>query len=159
MYTAQARKNIVFRKIPESSWQQVLPMLEEERFGTNVAICHAGSLGDSMYIIAKGSVLLQLSDGDRERPLLILQTGEFFGERSVISPGLRLLTAKAIEATTLVRLRSESLQRLQKSSPEAHWDVVQSLMRLNDVKARIGSKDIQIILQAGARNGLYAPNK
>lgn len=86
------------RRIMTSHLARVLPNLSAARlaqaiaevnvvhYGPNSVIVQQGELADKFYLIAKGTVaILKTDENGEEVTERILQTGEYFGEREVVS--------------------------------------------------------------------------
>ena len=109
----------LFRRLAQSHKAQLLRVMQEEEISANTLIFQEDAQGDSLYLVVKGTVLLQREVDNDPVPLIQLQKGESFGDIAVLTPGNRLLTAKAIESGYVVRLSHEALQKLQATAPEA----------------------------------------
>lgn len=132
----ELKNTVLFRRLSKEHWLKIEPLLELKVMGTNTIISTAGSPGDSLYFIAKGSVLLLYPHDENKYPLLILHEGEYFGEFSVLQPGTRLLSAKAADNCTLAKISHDALEQLRKDAPDAHWALTNTLIRLIHLKAR-----------------------
>lgn len=149
----ELKNTVLFRRLSPASWQALQTAVEVMDLSTNTVVITAGAAGDSLYFIAEGSVLLQIPDQSGEIPLLVLGRGEYFGELSILQPGPRLLSAKTADNTKLVRLTAARLEVLRQSAPAAHWEFVQTLLKLHSIKARMTAgftvKEITALATAG----------
>lgn len=112
-------KHALFRRLSQADKALLLRVMQEEEVGANTLIFQEDARGDSLYIIVKGSVLLQRNVDGSPVPLSQLQRGESFGDLAVIHPGDRLLTAKSLDSGLLVRLSNDALLELEKKSAAA----------------------------------------
>lgn len=147
------KNTVLFRRLSADTWTALQPVVEVMDLSTNTVVITAGAAGDSLYFIAEGSVLLQIPDQSGEIPLLVLGRGEYFGELSILQPGPRLLSAKTADNTKLVRITAARLETMRKKSPDAHWEFVQTLLKLHTIKARMTAgftvKEITALAAAG----------
>lgn len=116
-------KHALFRRLSQNDKAQLLRVMQEDTITPNALVFQEDARGDSLYIIVKGTILLQRNIDHSPVPLAKLQKGESFGELAAINPGTRLLTAKAIESGLLVKLSADGLAELEKKAPQAALDV------------------------------------
>ena len=110
-------RHALFRRLSQSDKAKLLSLCNVEDMGANTIIYQEDSQGDSLYVVIRGSVLLQRDlDGDPV-PFFQLQPGESFGEIAILSPGPRLLTAKALETVTVARFSQATLEKFEEASP------------------------------------------
>ncbi len=75
-----------------------------------------GDAGDSVYYIRKGAVKLSVvSKQGREAVVAILEPGDFFGEGCLAAQSLRLSSATAVTAASVLRLEKARMVRLLRS--------------------------------------------
>ena len=74
--------------------------------------------GDSMFIVVKGRVKLEvsLSDG-QDRLVDYLGVGEHFGEMAMLTGGRRVVTMTAVMDSELLELGQDAFQRLLLTTP------------------------------------------
>jgi CRP-like cAMP-binding protein len=78
-----------------------------------------GDKADALFYIKDGHVKLTVrSKGGKKAVIAILREGDFFGEGCVIRQSLRISTATAIEATTIVRVMRADIVRIIHREPE-----------------------------------------
>lgn len=75
--------------------------------------------GESLFILASGSVELYLSRNGSERVLATLRAPEHFGEMSLLHPGPRRLSVRAIDDTEVLEISRRDFLTLQKQRPQA----------------------------------------
>jgi hypothetical protein len=99
---------------------KIASMLESESFAEGDKIVRQGESGDSMYVIARGTVKVLLKEAQAEEPrlLAILGTGGFFGEIALLDESPRTATVRAAAPCTMLRLRRRNLEKLMELSPE-----------------------------------------
>ncbi len=79
----------------------------------------AGEPGDSMLIIARGSVAIVHSVAGHEQVIAEVGAGEFVGEMACIDPAPRSATVRAIDDVVLFELTRADFARLRRLSPGA----------------------------------------
>ncbi len=102
------------------SIQRIAAMMESESFAEGDDVVRQGESGDSMYVIARGTVeVLHESDGDTHM-MALLCAGGFFGEIALLADTTRTATVRAAAPCTLLRLRRGNLEKLMEMSPDIH---------------------------------------
>jgi CPA1 family monovalent cation:H+ antiporter len=78
-----------------------------------------GTMGTSMYLIARGAVLVTARDeGGRQVPLAGLGPGDVFGELSALLGGERRATVRALTPLNLLELTRDDLHSVMDDSPK-----------------------------------------
>ncbi len=91
----------------------MMPLLKNEEFAKDARIIEEGSIGDSMYIILKGSVRVT-KYGQNEQEILIssMGTGSYFGELSLVDKLPRSANVTTNEDSILLVLKRDSFESL-----------------------------------------------
>lgn len=94
--------------------QAVASRLRVRRFRRNEVIFHQGDAGDSLHIIAKGSVKIVLPSAEGDEAIIAtLRPPDFFGELALLDGQPRSATATAVDPVeTLALSRSVFLELL-----------------------------------------------
>ena len=103
--------------------QRIAEMLEPESFAEGDKIVRQGESGESMYVIARGTVQVLREDGDESRLLAILASGGFFGEIALLAESPRTATVRAATPCTVLRLRRKNLEQLMNTYSEIRDNV------------------------------------
>ena len=114
MAIGSLRRCALFAHVDEAGLHTLAGRMRRRRFRRGEVIFHQGDLGDSLQIVASGSVKIVLpSPGGDEAIIATLQPGEFFGELALLDGAPRSTTATAIEpAETLALPRDDFLALL-----------------------------------------------
>ena len=75
-----------------------------ERFAAGADIVLQGEPGDKLYLITQGQVEVLHGEGEQQRRLAILSTGDYFGEMALVANLPRAATVRALEVTQLYSL-------------------------------------------------------
>ena len=108
----------------------IAAIMDEVQFRPTQVIFNADQLGGTLYIVRAGQVELSIVDDDGEKLVLeLLESGDFFGELSLLDGGTRSATATATQRTdTLVLDRHEFLD-LMLQKPHMAQDVMVALAK------------------------------
>jgi HEAT repeat protein len=131
----------IFAEIPDESLARVAPLMEEMWVDSGNSIITKGEMGDCLYIIIEGQVRIH----DEERTLNYLESGDVFGEISVLDTEPRTASVSAAEDTQLLRLDQESLYEAIDDHSEVAKGIIKMLSRhlrariqeLNDLRAHL----------------------
>jgi CRP/FNR family transcriptional regulator, cyclic AMP receptor protein len=108
----------------------IAAIMDEQQYRGGEVIFRAEQTGGTLYIIQSGQVELSIIDDDKEKLVLeLLESGDFFGELSLLDGGSRSATATATQRTdTLVLDRHEFLD-LMLQKPHMAQDVMVALAK------------------------------
>ena len=116
-------KNVpLFSTMPPDTLAWVAGAAEETSCPSGETIFEKGSEGDSMYVIADGSV--RIHDGDKT--LASLPQGAFFGELSILDGETRSAAATAESDCLLLVIRQDSFRRILSKQ----FDVTENLLKI-----------------------------
>lgn len=106
----------IFSELQDAVLQKISELMQVRSYSKDQMILMEESLGDSFFVISKGSVkITRLSEDGREVILAMLGEGEFFGEMSLLDGETRSANVVAIEgAEVMVLNRGEFLNMLEK---------------------------------------------
>jgi uncharacterized repeat protein (TIGR04076 family) len=108
----------IFAPLPEASLEKIISFLQTRRVKTGTDIIRQGDVGQSLYLITKGEVLVVRESGEtREEMLATLTEGECFGEMSLISGEPISATIRAKSPVTLLVMSKEDFDRLLLDNP------------------------------------------
>ena len=109
----------LFTGLDERTLDLLTAALRSRRYRRDEVIFHADDPGDSLYIVATGSVKITLSADDGTEPAILTTVGPggFFGELALLDGAPRSATAVALDAVETMVLRREAFNRLVDSEP------------------------------------------
>jgi small-conductance mechanosensitive channel len=82
------------------------------------AIVRIGQEGNSMFVIMRGAVEVQLPQGKGVKVLNKLRENDFFGEMSLLTGEPRTATVVAVEETEVLQIRKEAMKPIFEANPE-----------------------------------------
>ena len=108
----------VFAPLPESSLEKIIPLLQLRQVNTGTDIIQQGDVGEFLYVITKGEVLVLREGGQiREEVLATISEGECFGEMALISEEPISATIRAKTAVTLLQMSKKDFNQLILENP------------------------------------------
>jgi cAMP-dependent protein kinase regulator len=125
---------------------QLFDRLERQVVPPDGLIVEQGSEGDSMFIVADGSVAVHHTSGQGEpTELARLGPGAFFGEMALVSQAPRAAEVRAVESVVLLRAGKAEMEQLAGQTPLigdvlvafCHARMLENLMRVSPVLAPV----------------------
>ncbi len=122
-YASLLKQQYLFQGLNDAQLAHVVTHVERiEKFKDDV-IYAQGSPGDKFYVIFQGRVRVTQKEGQRERQLRILNTGDYFGEGGLLFKRPRSDTITALEPTVLLRLGREDFFELLEIMPSIRMNL------------------------------------
>ena len=110
----------LFSKLSVAELESVAGELKSRSYARLEPVFHAGDMGDSLYIIEEGTVMISMTSSEGHEVVLAeLQRGQFFGEMALLDDEPRSADAIAKEDTKLLVLERETFQRFVQDHPGA----------------------------------------
>jgi CRP/FNR family cyclic AMP-dependent transcriptional regulator len=136
---AQLQVVPIFSPLPGPSLEKIIPFLQLRPVETGTDIIRQGDVGQSLFIITKGEVLVVREGGQPgEEVLATLSEGECFGEMSLISGEPVSATIRAKSPVTLLVLSKEDFAPLLLDNPSLNLYFTKLLtQRLQQTNSRI----------------------
>ena len=108
----------LFADIPEQGLQQIIEIATEKRFLNGDIIVREGTIADTFYLLLEGKVEItkKLEDGE-DMVLDVLNEGDFIGEMALLDQGTRSASARVLEQTVALEIRSGDFETLFTRNP------------------------------------------
>ena len=114
----------MFSLLDDDERTTLAELMKDESFAANKFIYSIGDHGDSLYIVLRGRVQVFVEDDIGENIVLgESESGDVFGEISLLDGGPRNATAVTMEPCEVLRLDRECLQQLISGHPHAALDL------------------------------------
>ena len=111
-------------------------------FNAGEAILSEGEDGDSAFLIVAGSVEVSIGEGAKAKSVGTLGAGDVFGEMSLIDPGPRSATVRALTATECLVTTYDEFMAASQTDPVRAMDFMKTLVRrLRRTNERIARMD------------------
>jgi CRP/FNR family transcriptional regulator, cyclic AMP receptor protein len=121
----------LFTGLDERAMELIANALRIRRFRRGEVIFHAGDPGDSLFIVASGSVKITVTAEDGAEPAILttIGPGGFFGELALLDGAPRSATATAVDAVGTLVLRRDAFDRLVDSEVALRRALLAALAR------------------------------
>lgn len=119
----------LFAGLDERTLDLLTAALRSKKYRRDEVIFHADDPGDSLYVVAGGSVKITVSADDGTEPAILttIGPGGFFGELALLDGAPRSATAVAMDRVEALVLRREAFDRLVDSEPGLRRALLASL--------------------------------
>ncbi len=108
----------LFAPLTDEETQQIAETVEAKIFATGEKIVRRGQEGNSMFVIHRGSVKVQINEDGKIKVLRNLNEGEFFGEMGLFTGEPRTATVIALEETEVLEIKHTCLKPVLEANPE-----------------------------------------
>lgn len=137
----------LFSGIPREELVSLLTSVEPVRHRPGETIVREGDAGDSLYLIAAGTVRVATrGSGGEEVLLATLGQGDFFGEVSLLTGRPRTATVTATTPVELLRLDRATVEGLRARHPNIEAS-------LSEFHRRRAEKTVEALLERMGRGG------
>ncbi|HEY4088407.1 MAG TPA: mechanosensitive ion channel family protein [Bryobacteraceae bacterium] len=118
------RRIPIFRLLEDSDLTELAKSIRRQTFAPGELVLRQGDPGDSMYFVLAGRVgITYRSQDGAEQPLATFDSGDFFGEASLLTGEVRGATATAMSRVICYRLDKAGLQRTVETNPHLAEDM------------------------------------
>jgi glutaminase len=133
----------VFKGLDAACYRELEGIIRPRRFDVGTVIVHEGDAADLFYVIARGSVSVQLNlGGGRSKRLAVIGPGLTFGEMALFDGGRRSADVVALEAVVAYGLSVEALRELGRKRPEILLTIFGNINR--DLSERLRRANAEI---------------
>ena len=120
----------LFECLSDAELETLGAAVATKHFKSGEIIFREGEIGDGIYVVTDGTVLISaLLNNETRCDLSRLGTGDFFGEMAVIDSGPRSATASAVEDTSVVFVQRDQILKLLEQSPAFSLTLIQEVTR------------------------------
>ncbi len=131
------KENQLFKELNDKDIAVLSQITLEKTIPGNTPIYVERMLGESFYIIKSGAVQISKNIrglGDKE--VLILKSGDFFGELALLDGGPRPVSARTLEDTELLIIDRDDFIKLMEKEPVTCTKVLNAIVKLFTQKIR-----------------------
>jgi CRP-like cAMP-binding protein len=100
---SELKRMSLFGELTHREMKIVNGFMHERSYLKNEVIFDEGEEGQAIYIILEGKVLI-CHQGQGDKPIALLESGNFFGELALLDDASRAAQARAAESCTLLTL-------------------------------------------------------
>lgn len=108
----------IFEPLTDEDTRKLAENVELKIFPPGEPIVKRGQEGDSMFVIHRGSVKVQIRNKGKARIIRHFGEGDFFGEMALFTGEPRSATVIALEETEVLEIKKESLRPILEANPD-----------------------------------------
>ena len=116
----------IFTPLSDEELQKLAGAAKNRVFAPGEAIVRRGREGNSMFVITRGSVEIQILQGSEAKTINTLRESDYFGEMSLLTGEPRTATVIAAEETQVLQIGKGALKPIFEANPE----LVDSICRM-----------------------------
>ncbi len=116
----------IIAPLSDEETEQLASASKSRVYAPGEAIVRKGQEGNSMFVILRGSVKVQIPEDNFQKTVNRLGENDFFGEMSLLTGEPRSASVIAEEETEVLQIRKEALKPIFENNPE----LVQSICEL-----------------------------
>jgi len=111
---------------------QIAAQAEEKSLVRGDVLFKEGDAPDALYIVLTGRIAIAIDNkplDTRESVVALMVEGDLFGDLALLDGGARSALARALEATTVLRIPYSAVEPQLTSNPDLLWGVTKVLAR------------------------------
>ncbi|MCB0208482.1 MAG: cyclic nucleotide-binding domain-containing protein [Anaerolineae bacterium] len=122
-------KSTTPKVISDSSLEMLTRMATQQTFNPGQIILRQGNIGDKLYVIQSGKIIIYTTDesGKEILKLNTLGAGDFFGELALLDNKPRSANVRAMEATTVLILDQATFLQTIGQDPMLALDILRTM--------------------------------
>ncbi len=132
----------IFGGLPDAQLSTIYHRSERHEFAPEQVLVKEGDLGDAVYVLLKGQVVVR--KGARPEILGTLGPGDCIGEMAIIDIQPRSASVFTTESTTVLRLDCPTLFQIQREDLGAYTMLVMNCAR--EISRRLRTANTRILL-------------
>ena len=108
----------IFSPLSDDELEKLARASKDRVFAPGEAIVRRGQEGNSMFVITRGTVDVQIVQGDEVRTINTLRESDYFGEMSLLTGEPRTATVVATAETEVLQINKSGLRPIFEANPE-----------------------------------------
>ena len=114
---------------------EVVDLAEVQTVRAGEVVLAEGDAGTDIFVIRRGSMVVEKAIGGRPVFLSYLPAGSYVGEMALLDGGLRVATVKAAIRSEVIRLPGEAFARLLERKPDLRRKALADMAARRDINA------------------------
>lgn len=134
----------IFKKFSKELLEKISNLITENEYKKDEVICEEGSIGDAMYIVAEGEVIIKKvidKIKGKYKTIGIIEKGNFFGEMAIFEEKSRSASAIASKDSKILVLKQVDFMKLLHQEPEAATANLLGINRVLSQRLRVANKN------------------
>jgi len=142
----------IFAPLSEEETDRLASTARIRVYAPGEPIVRAGQEGNSMFVITRGSVKIQIPDGVAPKTINELHENDFFGEMSLLTGQPRTASVVASEETEVLQIRKAAIKPLFEANPQLVAAISNMVEKRRELLKQSG--EISVEADKGENRGL-----
>lgn len=139
----------IFAPLSDTELDKLARASHKRVFAPGEAIVRRGQEGDSMFVIIRGAVKVQIPDNGAQRTINNLRSRDFFGEMSLLTGQPRSATVVAEGETEVLQIKKEAIKPIFENNP----DLMKSICVIVEERRELLKPEEIEVQQQGTEDG------
>ena len=119
----------IFSETPLTALTELADRITCESYPDRARIIRQGDMGETFYIVRKGTVRVTQDDGTTAKVVSLLGVGGFFGETALLTGNVRNATVEAVGPVELYALGKRDFQNTLTNSPPFQQQIIRTFFQ------------------------------
>jgi CRP-like cAMP-binding protein len=143
----------LFVNVQGEGLKRVSDVVREKHVASQELVFAEKELGEEMYLVHSGKILIYHEFADRREPLNVVESGGYFGEMAIIDEEPRSASARAEEDSILLVLHRDEFRNAVNDYPDIAFAVFKEFSR----RVREADKRIRSLVEELRRIQIETP--
>ncbi|MDP8262958.1 MAG: cyclic nucleotide-binding domain-containing protein [Candidatus Ancaeobacter aquaticus] len=121
------KKVSLFARIDSEELMAIVQIAQEESYAKDTLLFKESDFGDKFYVIVSGVVELIKKEGEQDKKIAELSSGEYFGEMAILTEDGRSLTAVVSEPVLLLTINRDDFKSIIDEIPSLSFQIFKVL--------------------------------
>lgn len=135
----ELRELFLFQLVTMEELKEVVAICREKMYAAGMKIFAEKDKGETICIIKTGSVKITKNEGGKEKELITLSQGDFFGEVALFDYVFRTASAITLEDTTIMEINRAEFNKFFSQKPQIAAKILYQMM--TEMSRRLRKKD------------------
>lgn len=137
----------IFAPLSQEELEKLAQASSSRIYAPGEAIVRRGQEGNSMFVIVRGSVKVQLPENEYQRTINNLKANDFFGEMSLLTGQPRTANVVADEETEVLQIKKSALKPLFEANPELMKGICEIVEERRELLKPVEEKGVEAAAQ------------
>ena len=121
----------IFQLLDDDAREELAQVVNRIQLAPGQILFNTGEPGDALFLVRSGAVELFVKDTAGQKiTLTIARARDIFGELALLDEGPRTATAQALEASDLIALGRDDLEKVFQKSPDVGVHLLAAMARM-----------------------------
>lgn len=133
----------IFAPLSDDETEQLANASQSRIYAPGEAIVRHGKEGNSMFVILRGSVRVQVPEGSYQKTITHLGKDAFFGEMSLLTGEPRSASVIAAEETEVLQIKKEALKPIFENNPNLVKSICELIEERREILSALSETNVE----------------